>query len=77
MEVSGQLHALAALTAEKELLELIGEEAWWAPEPVWTLWSVETFPAPDGYRTPRSPVRYLVPIPAELSRLLHRLYSVE
>jgi len=33
MEVSGQLHAMAALSPEKEPLVLIGEEAGWAPEP--------------------------------------------
>jgi hypothetical protein len=37
MEVSGQLHAPAALPAGKEPLELIGYEAGWAPESVWTL----------------------------------------
>jgi hypothetical protein len=37
LEVSGQLHAPAALPPEKEPPILIGEEAGWAPEPVWTI----------------------------------------
>jgi hypothetical protein len=36
MEVSGQLHALAALS-----LVPIGFEAGWAPEPTWTTWRGE------------------------------------
>jgi hypothetical protein len=36
MEVSGQLHAPAALS-----LVPIGYEAGWAPEPIWTLWRGE------------------------------------
>jgi hypothetical protein len=36
MDVSGQLHAPAALPIGKELLILIGYEAVRAPEPVWT-----------------------------------------
>jgi hypothetical protein len=36
--VSGQLHAPAALPPGKEPLVPIGEEAEWAPEPVWTRW---------------------------------------
>jgi hypothetical protein len=38
MEMSGQLHAPAALPPEKEPLILIGQEAVWAPEPFWTRW---------------------------------------
>jgi hypothetical protein len=37
MEVSGQLHASAALPSWKELTVPITQEAGWAPEPVWTL----------------------------------------
>jgi hypothetical protein len=33
MEVSGQLHAPAALSSDKETLLPIGQEAGWAPEP--------------------------------------------
>jgi hypothetical protein len=35
MEVSGQVHAPAALPKRKELPVPIGYEAGWAPEPVW------------------------------------------
>jgi hypothetical protein len=37
MELSGQLHGPAALLSEKEPPATIGEEARWAPEPLWTL----------------------------------------
>jgi hypothetical protein len=36
MEVSGQLHTLAALPPGKEPSVPLGYEAGWAPEPVWT-----------------------------------------
>jgi hypothetical protein len=67
--MSGQLHAPAALPPGKEHLVPIGYGAGWAPEPVWTLWWREKFPAPGGTRTPIiQPVaqRYTT----ELSRLL-------
>jgi hypothetical protein len=56
MEVSGQLHAPAALPPGKNSLVPIGQEAGWAPEPFWTRWWREKFPAPAGNRTlePRS-----------------------
>jgi hypothetical protein len=41
MEVSGELHAPAALPPEKEPPVSIGQEAGWAPKPVWTLWTRE------------------------------------
>jgi hypothetical protein len=51
MEVSGQLHAPAALPPGQEPLVPIGQEAGWAPEPFWTRWWKEKFPAPAGNRT--------------------------
>jgi len=45
MDVSGQLHAPAALLLGKEPLVPIGWEAEWAPEPVWTWWW-QKFPVP-------------------------------
>jgi hypothetical protein len=35
MEMSGQIHALAALSPGKEHPILIEQQAEWAPEPVW------------------------------------------
>jgi hypothetical protein len=37
-QVSGQLHAPAALPAGKEPLVPIGQEAGWTSEPFWTRW---------------------------------------
>jgi hypothetical protein len=50
MEVSGQLHAPAALPSAKEPLIPIGWEAGWAPKPVWMRWW-KKFSAPAGTRT--------------------------
>jgi hypothetical protein len=36
-----KLHAPAALPSKKEPRVPIGEEARWAPQPVWTLWGRE------------------------------------
>jgi hypothetical protein len=41
LEVTGQLHAPAALPPGKEPPVTIGKEAGWAPEPVWTTWRRE------------------------------------
>jgi hypothetical protein len=51
MEASGQIHAPAALLPRKELLVVIGEEAGWASQPVWTLWRSEKRVAPAGNRS--------------------------
>jgi hypothetical protein len=48
MEVSGQLYAPAALAPGKETPAPIGQEAGWAPEPVWSLWSRKKFLALPG-----------------------------
>jgi hypothetical protein len=50
MEVSGQLHAPAALLPGKETLTPIGYEAGWTPEPYWTRRGRGKFPAPTGNR---------------------------
>jgi len=46
MEVSDQLHDLAALPPRKKLPEPIYQEAGWAPEPDWTQWQREKNPCP-------------------------------
>jgi hypothetical protein len=51
MEVSGQLHAPAALPPGKPPVPS-GYEAGWAPEPVWALWSGEKALAPARNRIP-------------------------
>jgi len=72
MEVSGQLHAPAALPLGKEPLVPTEYEAGWDPEPVWTWWR-EKFPAPTGTQTPKSssPYQYIT----ELPRLLFECVS--
>jgi len=54
VEVSGQLHAPAALSPVKEPLVPIGQEAGWAPKPFWSRWFGEKFPAPPGIE-PQNP----------------------
>jgi hypothetical protein len=51
MEMSGQLHAPAALPAVKEPTILIEEEDGWALERVWTLWNKENSIDRDRNRT--------------------------
>jgi hypothetical protein len=41
IEVSGQLHAAAALLPWKEPLIPIAYEAGWTPEPIWMFWRRE------------------------------------
>jgi hypothetical protein len=65
----------AALPPRKEPLVTNGQEVEWAPEPVWTRWWREKFPAPAGARTPIiQPVaqRYTT----ELSRAPHMCVCV-
>jgi hypothetical protein len=57
MGVSGQRHAPAELLPpEKGPPVPIGQEAGWAPEPVWTQRLEEKSLAPSGDRTPDRPV---------------------
>jgi hypothetical protein len=51
MEVSGQLQTVTTLPPLYELPVLIGYEADWASDPVWTLWRREESLVPDGNRT--------------------------
>jgi len=55
MEMSCHFHA-ASLPGKKPSVHT-GQEAAWAPEPVWTRWCRETFPALIGTRTPDHPAR--------------------
>jgi len=57
MEVSGQLHAPAALPPGKEPLVPIAQGAGWAPEPVWKRLSGEKFLAPTVTPSPDHPAR--------------------
>jgi hypothetical protein len=52
MDVSRQLHALAALLPGKKQPVPTGYEAGWSPEPAWKLWRREKSLAPVGNRTP-------------------------
>jgi hypothetical protein len=56
MEVSGQLHAPAALPPEKEPVVPIGEEAEWAPEPFWTVVK-KKIPSPRRESNPSTPIK--------------------
>jgi hypothetical protein len=67
MEVSGQLHAPAALSPGKEPLVPIGKEAGWAPELFWTRWWRYKFPAPGRESNPRTPI--VQPVAQSLHRL--------
>jgi hypothetical protein len=51
MEVSGQIHAPAALTQGKEPLVATEWEAVWASEIVWMWWKREKNPTPAGNQT--------------------------
>jgi hypothetical protein len=63
MEVSVQLHPSAALPQGKEPPVLIGQEAGWAPGPVWTLWRREESLVPVGIEPARSPSLYRLSCP--------------
>jgi hypothetical protein len=63
IQMSGQLHAAAALPPGKEPLIQIEEEARQAPEPAWMLWEREKSLVPTGNRNP------VVAIPTQLSQL--------
>jgi hypothetical protein len=52
MEVSGKLSAPVALPTGEERLVPIVEEAGWAPEPVWTLYSTRKSHVHPGNRNP-------------------------
>jgi hypothetical protein len=69
MEVSGQLHAPAALLSRKHLPVPTVQEAEYTPAPVWTLQRRE-IPATVENRIPAvQPVAVAIPI--ELARLLY------
>jgi hypothetical protein len=51
MEVTGQLHASAALPTGKNPRYLLDKRLSGPPEPVWTLWSTEKSLAPARNRT--------------------------
>jgi hypothetical protein len=57
MEVSGQLHAPAALPSGKEPPVPIGYEAGWAPQPVWKAVEKTLLPLPGIELRPSSPSR--------------------
>jgi hypothetical protein len=52
MEVSGQFHEPAALSPRKGPSVLIGSEAGWSPDPVWSRWRREKYSAPAGKGAP-------------------------
>jgi hypothetical protein len=66
--VSGQLHISPALPPGKEPAVPTVQETEWAPQPVWTLWSIEKSVAPAPNRT--SAVQLTARRYTELFRLL-------
>jgi hypothetical protein len=70
MEVSGELHAPAYRQGKTPLIPN-GQEAGWAPEPVWTRWWREKFPITVETRTSDHPARnpalchWAIPAPNE------------
>jgi hypothetical protein len=82
MELSGQLHAPAALPPGKDPLVPTGKETSWAPEPVWTWWWKDKFPAPAGIWTPNQPTNPLastIPLnyPDSFHWLCHSKVSIQ
>jgi hypothetical protein len=66
--VSGQLHALAALTLEKELPVPIGQEAGWVPEPIRMQWRKNSQPLPGVKSQSSHKIKVkCVPTPADFS----------
>jgi phosphoglycerol transferase MdoB-like AlkP superfamily enzyme len=63
MEISGHLHAPAALIPRKEPVLPNEQEVGWALEPLWKRRWKATFPAPAGTRNPRFSSPYTSPIP--------------
>jgi hypothetical protein len=59
MEVSDQYHAQAALPSGKRPSIPIGQEAEWAPEPVWNC-GKEKVPVSAGNSNPYSPIIQLI-----------------
>jgi hypothetical protein len=51
MEMNDQLHAPGRFTLGEEQPIPIGQEASWAPEPVWTLWRRQKSVTPTGNKT--------------------------
>jgi hypothetical protein len=71
VEVNGELHAPVSLSPGKEPPVLIGQEAEWSTEPVWTLRRAKCLPVLGiEPRFHGLPVIGLVTIPSGLSRLV-------
>jgi hypothetical protein len=75
MEVSGQLHASAALPQGKSHRVHIRQEAGWAPEPFWSGGKEKNSQPPPGIDRPaRSPALYRLNYHG--SNQLHLVYSI-
>jgi hypothetical protein len=72
MEVNGQLHVPADLPPRIVPLISIGWETVWGPEPVWTPWWREKFPASAGTQTP-----IIQPVTQRYTTELSRILSYE
>jgi hypothetical protein len=73
----GQLHAPATLPPGKEPLVPIGQEAGWAPEPVWTTWRREnSWPYRDSNSDP-SVVQPICSHYTDCAIPIHQTYLVD
>jgi hypothetical protein len=69
MEVTVQFDAPVALPPVKELPVPFDKEAWWASEPVWTIWRREK----SYYVGNRTRTVQPIALPAELSLFIFRI----
>jgi hypothetical protein len=83
LEVSGQLHAPAALTPGKEPPVPIEQEVRWTSEPVWTIWRSENSWSHRDSNSDSSVVQpvvsrytdYVIPAPRKIYYLMNFIHS--
>jgi hypothetical protein len=68
VEVSSKLHAPDALLPGNQPSVPIGQDAWWAPGPVWTLWRGEKSLDPVGNQSPIPRPSSIQPVAVQISK---------